>query len=196
VRTRISIAAFVIVAVMVALVIIGTQRNTGIEQQAAADVPAPTTTTTQDPNIAIWYKAAADQAWYDQIARDTAWYEEAARQEAERQAAAERAAAAAARPRTVSAAPVYSGGTNSSFLECVKQRESGGNYSVVDSTGSWYGAYQFSQSTWNATASRAGRPDLVGVSPSSASPGDQDAMALYLYETQGSSPWAGGSHPC
>lgn len=77
------------------------------------------------------------------------------------------------------------------FLACVRQRESGGNYSVVSSNGQWHGAYQFAVSSWNATAQHAGRSDLVGVLPSQASPADQDAMALHLYNWQGKGPWGG-----
>lgn len=77
------------------------------------------------------------------------------------------------------------------FLACVRHRESRGDYSVVNPAGPWYGAYQFSQSTWNATAAHAGRYDLVGVVPSTASPADQDAMAWALYQWQGSRPWGG-----
>jgi hypothetical protein len=78
-----------------------------------------------------------------------------------------------------------------SFLACVRQRESGGNYGVINPRGPWYGAYQFSASTWNVTAQHAGRMDLVGVIPSNASPADQDAMAAHLYQWQGSGPWGG-----
>jgi hypothetical protein len=106
----------------------------------------------------------------------------------------------AAAPSTT-AAPVYvpppttapSGGGSSSdmaFLACVRQRESGGNYGAVNA-GGYYGAYQFSISTWNGTASYAGRGDLVGVRPDHASPGDQDAMALTLLRWQGRGPWGG-----
>ena len=87
------------------------------------------------------------------------------------------------------APPVDSG--SAAFLACVRQRESRGNYQVVSSNGVYHGAYQFSQSTWNATAQHAGRPDLVGVAPSRVSPADQDAMALALYHWQGKSPWGG-----
>jgi muramidase (phage lysozyme) len=73
----------------------------------------------------------------------------------------------------------------------VRQRESRGNYSVVNPAGPWYGAYQFLASTWNVTAQHAGRLDLVGVIPSQASPADQDAMALALYQWQGTGPWGG-----
>jgi len=77
------------------------------------------------------------------------------------------------------------------FLACVRHRESRGNYSIVSSNGLWHGAYQFAVSSWNNTASHAGRGDLVGVLPSQASPADQDAMAMHLYHWQGKAPWGG-----
>ncbi len=77
------------------------------------------------------------------------------------------------------------------FLACTRERESHGDYGVISSDGQYHGAYQFLQSTWNNTANSAGRPDLVGLDPASASSADQDAMATHLYSTQGSSPWGG-----
>ena len=108
--------------------------------------------------------------------------------------AAARAPVAAA-PRFDPPAPPSGGGTSSHhddpFLTCVRQRESHGNYRVVNPSGPYYGAYQFLASTWNITARHAGRVDLVGVVPSSASPYDQDEMAWSLYQWQGSGPWGG-----
>jgi hypothetical protein len=83
------------------------------------------------------------------------------------------------------------GGGVGSFLECVKQRESRGNYQAVNPSSGAGGAYQFLQGTWNNTASHAGRGDLIGVHPSQASPADQDAMAVHLLNWYGPSPWAG-----
>jgi len=78
------------------------------------------------------------------------------------------------------------------FLTCVRNRESGGNYSVVNPAGPYLGAYQFLEATWNATANHAGRQDLVGVPANLASPYDQDEMAWDLYQWQGMGPWGGG----
>jgi hypothetical protein len=78
------------------------------------------------------------------------------------------------------------------FLTCVRARESGGNYSVVNPAGPYLGAYQFLQATWNATANHAGRNELVGVPPNVASPYDQDDMAWSLYQWRGAGPWGGG----
>lgn len=76
------------------------------------------------------------------------------------------------------------------FLVCTRAHESAGDYGVVSSSG-YYGAYQFAPTTWDVTASHAGRLDLVGVLPSVASEYDQDEMAWVLYQWQGNSPWGG-----
>jgi hypothetical protein len=89
----------------------------------------------------------------------------------------------------VAAAPSGSGG-EAATLACIRRRESGGNYAINTGNG-YYGAYQFAQGTWDNTARYAGRPDLVGMRPSSASPGDQDALALALLRWQGLGPWGG-----
>jgi hypothetical protein len=105
------------------------------------------------------------------------------------------APAPAPAPVAPSAAPVANGSgptaSEAAFLACVRQRESGGNYSVVSSNGLWFGAYQMTRQTWDSTARRAGRHDLVGVPPNQASPGDQDWLALVLYRWLGKSPWGG-----
>jgi hypothetical protein len=80
---------------------------------------------------------------------------------------------------------------NDPFLVCTRERESHGDYSVVDAAGLYYGAYQFSRDTWDVTALHAGRSDLVGVLPNTASPYDQDELAWTLYQWQGTSPWGG-----
>jgi cell division protein FtsB len=77
------------------------------------------------------------------------------------------------------------------FLVCTRNRESRGDYQVVSSSGLYYGAYQFLRTTWDATANHAGRNDLVGVLPNTASAYDQDDLAWALYQWQGTSPWGG-----
>lgn len=67
--------------------------------------------------------------------------------------------------------------------------ESSGNYSVVSSNGRYHGAYQFYQPTWDGLANQVGRSDLVGLPPSQAAPGDQDALALLLWQQRGNQPW-------
>jgi peptidoglycan hydrolase CwlO-like protein len=121
-----------------------------------------------------------------------------------RAARAKRTAAAPTRPLDVAvptpaaavvvSTPVPTGGTSSHhdhpFLVCTRQRESNGQYDVVSPAG-YYGAYQFALTTWDATASHAGRPGLIGVLPSRASVYDQDEMAWALYQWQGKDPWGG-----
>jgi hypothetical protein len=99
----------------------------------------------------------------------------------------ERSARAAA-PKVSSHRSSSAGGV----LACIKHRESRGQYGAVNSSSGAAGAYQFMPSTWDSTARRAGRPDLVGVHPANASPADQEAMAHALYAWQGLTPWGGG----
>ena len=66
-------------------------------------------------------------------------------------------------------------------LACIRQCESHGNYGAVSSGGTYRGAYQFSQSTWEAMG---GTGD-----PAAAPPEEQDARAAALYSSAGSSPW-------
>jgi hypothetical protein len=80
---------------------------------------------------------------------------------------------------------------NSAFLVCTRRIESGGNYQAYNGSGPYYGAYQFTQSTWNSTANHAGRGELVGVDPRDASEYDQDDMAWTLYQWKGNAPWNG-----
>ncbi|MET0627490.1 MAG: hypothetical protein ABW033_03425 [Acidimicrobiia bacterium] len=118
---------------------------------------------------------------------------------AEEQAAAEAAfAAAAAAAEAAIPAPRYQsgggGGGAGGSLACIRAHESdsAGGYQAVSPGGTYRGAYQFLQSTWNSSAAAAGRGDLVGVDPATVSPADQDAIASYLYSQAGSQPWGGG----
>ena len=83
---------------------------------------------------------------------------------------------AAAPSAPVSTAP---GG---SFGACVRSRESGGNYQVMNSSGH-YGAYQFSASTW---AAYGGSPGSFG----NASPAEQDQVFANAVAQGGQSNWA------
>lgn len=115
-------------------------------------------------------------------------------QQAQEEAAALAAARAVAPPPGAGGgAPSSSGGGAlpglNSFLSCVVQAESSGNYQAVSPTGQYMGAFQFSQSTWNEAALLAGMPSLVGVRPNDASPADQDLLAIALYNADGEQPW-------
>lgn len=81
-----------------------------------------------------------------------------------------------------------SGGAPGGFLACVRQRESGGSYTVVNRSSGAGGAYQFLPSTWvgSGAAARTGVPRAE-----LATPAQQDAEAARLYASSGRSPWAG-----
>jgi len=87
--------------------------------------------------------------------------------------------------------PAPTAGSDAEFLACVRTRESGGDYAIVDRSGNYMGAYQFSQSTWDGIASRIGRADLVGRAPNTVPPADQDAIAWATLAISGRSPWGG-----
>lgn len=122
---------------------------------------------------------AAERAEAERVRR---FLEAAAAAEAARIAAEQAAAQAAAAERAAQVSSM--GGGWAALRRC----ESGGDYGAVSANGSYRGAYQFSRSTWNSVASRTA-PHLVGVDPAAAAPADQDAMALALYRSSGSSPW-------
>lgn len=63
--------------------------------------------------------------------------------------------------------------------------ESSHNYAAVSRTGKYRGAYQFDQATWNSVVPA----HFVGVDPATASPADQDAAALALWQSRGWQPW-------
>ena len=61
----------------------------------------------------------------------------------------------------------------------VRNCESHNNYSINTGNG-FYGAYQFTISSWDWVAGLIGRPDLIGVRPDLAAPWDQDRLAQAL----------------
>ncbi len=82
-----------------------------------------------------------------------------------------------------------SGSPTAEQWAALRQCEASGSYTVVNPSGRYHGAYQFGVATWDGLAASMGRTDLVGVLPSQASPADQDALALELWNRRGSSPW-------
>lgn len=85
------------------------------------------------------------------------------------------------------------GGDVGCFLACTRAHESdsAGGYSAVSSGGSYRGAYQFQQSTWDAAVAGAGFDQYAGV-PADQVPAEvQDAAAAHLYSASGTSPWGG-----
>jgi hypothetical protein len=72
-------------------------------------------------------------------------------------------------------------GVSQSTLEAIAACESGGDPTVVDASGTYYGKYQFDTSTW-ASVGGSGNP-------AEASEEEQDYRASLLYSRAGSSPW-------
>ena len=73
-------------------------------------------------------------------------------------------------------------------LHRLRTCESTDNYAAVSRSGTYRGAYQFDQTTWNDVAGRF-FPFLVGVDPADAAPWWQDSMARALWSERGSQPW-------
>jgi resuscitation-promoting factor RpfB len=101
-------------------------------------------------------------------------------------APAPRAAAPApapAAPRAAAPAPPRQSGGGADGLNwaALARCESGGNPSIVSSTGKYHGLYQFSQATWNSVGGSG--------SPSAASPAEQTARAKMLYSRSGAGQW-------
>ena len=71
-----------------------------------------------------------------------------------------------------------SGGLNWAALA---QCESGGRPRAVDSTGLYFGLYQFDLSTWHAWGGKG--------NPIDASPAEQTMRAQMLYDNRGREPW-------
>jgi hypothetical protein len=95
----------------------------------------------------------------------------------------------AAAPVTHAAASSYvpATGSNQGVWACIRQHESGGNYAENTGNG-YYGAYQFSQQTWNGLG--------YSGNPANASPATQDAAAQKLQSESGWGPWPNTSRMC
>jgi soluble lytic murein transglycosylase-like protein len=73
------------------------------------------------------------------------------------------------------------GGVSQSTLDAIAACESGGDPTAVDSSGTYYGLYQFDTGTWASVGGTG--------SPAAASPEEQSYRASLLYSRAGSSPW-------
>jgi len=79
-------------------------------------------------------------------------------------------------------------GVSDDALAHLRTCESHGNYGAVSASGSYRGAYQFAQGTWNRVAVLV-LPGYSGIDPVSAPPFVQDAMARALWAMGGPSSW-------
>ena len=80
------------------------------------------------------------------------------------------------------------GGPSPEQWEALRFCESTGDYTAVNPSGAYRGAYQFSRTTWDWIAGIYAE-DLVGVDPAVAMPADQDSMAQWLYGLRGRGQW-------
>ncbi|MBS1264494.1 MAG: putative transglycosylase SceD [Acidimicrobiaceae bacterium] len=80
------------------------------------------------------------------------------------------------------------GGPSAEQWEALRYCEATGDYTAVNPTGRYRGAYQFSTTTWDWIAGLY-HERLVGVDPAAAAPADQDAMAISLYNLRGRGQW-------
>jgi hypothetical protein len=158
-------------------------------------VPATTTTVPVVDEAGRMIDLAQQQA----VARWNRAVWVAAVERAEREAA-ERAAAerdrAGRQPAPAAVPEQTTGRCGGDLPPCwVQARESGGRPDAVNASGcggrGCFGRWQFDPRTWDATAARAGRPDLIGVRPDHASAADQDLLAAVLWDGgHGCSHWA------
>lgn len=72
-------------------------------------------------------------------------------------------------------------GVSQATLDAIAACESGGDPTVVDASGTYFGKYQFDLGTWSAVGGSG--------SPAEASEAEQDYRASLLYSRAGSSPW-------
>jgi hypothetical protein len=79
------------------------------------------------------------------------------------------------------------------FLACTRSHESdtSGGYGAVSSGGTYRGAYQFQQNTWDAAVAGAGYGEYAGMPPDQVPAEVQDAAAAHLYSVSGNNPWGG-----
>lgn len=166
-------------------------RATAEQEQARSDVVQTSAqerdaAAALDRAIAVRDRAAAERAAAERAAARART--DAAKAAATSSGRPSRPAGAAAMSSSSSAAglgtaPRVGGATaeEAAFLARVRACESGGNYSIVSSTGRYRGAYQFSVQTWRGVG---GSGD-----PAAASPAEQDARALALLRLQGKRAW-------
>jgi hypothetical protein len=142
--------------------------------------------------------AQIEQAEAEARAAEAAWYAGVARADAEarRVGAGSRSAGSGSHGSTTTVRSVSSGGCNGDvecFLECTRAHESdtSGGYGAVSSSGTYRGAYQFSNGAWSAAVAGAGYEEYAGVPADQAPAEIQDAAAAHLYSVSGTQPWGG-----
>jgi hypothetical protein len=153
-----GVTAFVLVGAAATTAAWPTDGESGDAERPAAASEIPPVVEGLWPAIEAEYARAVEQGQVEESLRVLAYLNERAR-----------------------AAQGSSGGSCSGQLECIRQCESHGDYGAVSASGTYRGAYQFDQTTWEAVG---GTGD-----PAAAPPAEQDLRAQILYEQSGSSPW-------
>lgn len=178
----------IVVTAILALLSVNGEHSTTVEASVAPVVTGPGLDELR--RVGEIQHAQIIEAQYQQELAERVAAAAKYRAEQDRQEALERARAAARANRGAPrhGAPLY-GQPSGDVWDCITRHESGGNYHSVNGNGH-YGKYQFSQTTWNGTAKRHGRGDLVNVRPDNASPADQDQMARWLQADSGWGQWS------
>ncbi|GMU79604.1 MAG: hypothetical protein AMXMBFR46_23940 [Acidimicrobiia bacterium] len=134
-----------------------------------------------------------ERATHEWIAAQVALAEAAAIQERAAQSA--RTAGSAPSGGSAVSTPAYGScsGDVGCFLECTRAHESdtAGGYGAVSPGGTYRGAYQFQQTTWDAAVAGAGHAEFAGIPADQAPEAVQDAAAAHLYTEVGNRPWGG-----
>lgn len=82
------------------------------------------------------------------------------------------------------------------LLACIRSFEQGAAGYSTNTGNGYYGAYQFTQGTWNSAVTNAGHPEWSGRRASEAPPAIQDAAAWQLYTESGLGPWPTPQRNC
>jgi Transglycosylase-like domain len=83
----------------------------------------------------------------------------------------------------------YDSALSDDALARLRQCESTNNYGAVSASGTFRGAYQFSQQTWNGVANSAFGGQYSGWDPAGVPAYVQDSFARALYAQRGRAPW-------
>ena len=151
------------------------------------------------PDLAIQIaeaEASEHAAFATYLAAIDAWWAEAIESQRLAQLQSQRRVSVGTGGSGTSGSGTSGGGCNGDvacFLECTRAHESdtSGGYGAVSGSGTYRGAYQFNQNTWDAAVSGAGHDEYAGV-PADQVPSDvQDAAAAHLYSVSGTRPWGG-----
>lgn len=186
-RTRTAVAALALAAVSVgcttALAEPASDHPPHVARRDGASAPLPLAAVGgEHPEAVIaWIEGEQRARWYAGV------------ELAEREAQQAREAAARPVSRSTGGGGGSCAGDVACFLACTRAHESdtAGGYGAVSPSGTYRGAYQFAQATWDAAVAGAGWAEYAGMPADQAPPWVQDAAAAHLYGVSGNAPWLG-----